>query len=37
MGVDREDFSDAANWQIPRELPDLRRMNIVALDIENQR
>ena len=34
MGVDREDFSDAANWQIPRELPDLRRVGIVALDTE---
>ena len=34
MGVDREGFSDAANWQIPRELPDLRRVGIVALDTE---
>ena len=36
MGVDREDFSDAANWQIPRELPDLRRVGIVALDTETR-
>ena len=34
MSVDREDVSDAANWQIPRELPDLRRVGIVALDTE---
>jgi DNA polymerase I-like protein with 3'-5' exonuclease and polymerase domains len=34
MGVDRKDFSGAANWQIPRELPDLRRVGIVALDTE---
>ena len=34
MGVDREDFSDAANWQTPQELPDLRRVGIVALDTE---
>ena len=34
MGVDRKDFSDAANWQTPRELPDLRRVGIVALDTE---
>jgi len=34
MGVDREDFSDAANWQTPRELPDLRRVGIAALDTE---
>lgn len=31
MGVDREDFSDAAT---PQELPDLRRVGIVALDAE---
>ena len=37
MGVDRKDFSGAANWQIPRELPDLRRVGIVALDTETQR
>ena len=37
MGVDREDFSDAANWQTPQELPDLRRVGIVALDTETQR
>ena len=36
MGVDREDFSDAANWQTPQELPDLRRVGIVALDTETQ-
>ena len=34
MGVDREDFSDAANWQTPQELPDLRRVGIIALDTE---
>jgi hypothetical protein len=34
MGVGRTDFSDAANWQTPRELPDLRRVGIVALDTE---
>ena len=34
MGVDRKDFSDASNWQIPQELPDLRRVGIVALDTE---
>ena len=34
MGVDRKDFSDAANWQIPRELPDLRRVGIISLDTE---
>ena len=33
MGVGR-DFSDTTNWQIPRELPDLRRVGIVALDTE---
>ena len=22
MGIDREDFSDTANWQTPQELPD---------------
>ena len=37
MGVDREDFSDAANWQTPQELPDLRRVGIVALDTETRR
>ena len=37
MGVGREDFSDTANWQIPRELPDLRRVGIVALDTEDER
>jgi hypothetical protein len=36
MGVDREDFFDAANWQTPRELPDLRRVGIVALDAETR-
>ena len=36
MGVDREDFSGAANWQTPRELPDLRRVGIVALDTETR-
>ena len=36
MGVDREDFSDAANWQTPQELPDLRRVSIVALDTETR-
>ncbi len=36
MGVDREDFSDAANCQLPRELPDLRRGDIVALDTETR-
>src|SRR5258705_371446 len=36
MGVDREDFSDAANWQTPLELPDLRRVGIVALDTETR-
>ena len=30
-------FSDTANWQTPRELPDLRRVGIVALDTETQR
>ena len=34
MGVGRKDFSDAANWQTPRELPDLRRVGIVAIDTE---
>ena len=34
MGVDREDFSDAANWQTPQELPDLRRVGTIALDTE---
>ena len=34
MGVDRKDFSDTANWQPPQELPDLRRVGIVALDTE---
>ncbi len=34
MGVDREDFSGALNWQTPQELPDLRRVGIVALDTE---
>ena len=34
MGVGRTDFSDAANWQTPQELPDLRRVGIVALDTE---
>ncbi len=34
MGVDRKDFSDAANWQTPQELPDLRRVGIIALDTE---
>ena len=33
MGVDRKDLSDTANWQTPQELPDLRRVGIVALDI----
>ena len=36
MGVDRKDFSDAANWQTPQELPDLRRVGIVALDTETR-
>jgi hypothetical protein len=36
MGVDREDFSDTANWQTPQELPDLRRVGIVALDTETR-
>src|SRR5882672_614389 len=36
MGVDREDFSDAANWQPPQELPDLRRVGMVALDTETR-
>ena len=34
MGVDREDFSDTANWQTPQELPDLRRVGTIALDTE---
>ena len=34
MGVGRADFSDTANWQIPQELPDLRRVGIIALDTE---
>ena len=34
MDVGREDFSDAANWQIPQTLPDLRRVGIVALNTE---
>ena len=29
-----QDFSDTANWQTPQELPDLRRVGIVALDTE---
>ena len=36
MGVDRKDFSDTANWQTPQELPDLRRVGIVALDTETR-
>ena len=31
-----QDFSDAANWQTPQELPDLRRVGIVALDTETR-
>ena len=34
MGVGRADFSDTVNWQTPQELPDLRRVGIVALDAE---
>jgi DNA polymerase I-like protein with 3'-5' exonuclease and polymerase domains len=34
MGIGGADFSDAANWKTPRELPDLRRVGIVALDTE---
>ena len=34
MGVGRADFSDTANWQVPQELPDLRRVGIIALDTE---
>ena len=29
-----ENFPDATIWQAPRELPDLRRINIIALDTE---
>src|SRR6478752_5481101 len=36
MGVDRKDASDAANWQIPRELPHLHRVGVVALDTETR-
>src|SRR6476620_5256379 len=34
MGVGRADFSDTANWQVPQELPDLRRVGTIALDTE---
>jgi len=36
MSVDREDVADAANQQTPQELPDLRRVGIVALDTETR-
>ena len=36
MSVDREDFSDAANWQTPQALPDLCSVGIVALDTETR-
>ena len=36
MGVDRKDFSDTANWKTAQELPDLRRVGIVALDTETR-
>ena len=34
MGVGRADFSETAKWQIPQELPDLRRAGTIALDTE---
>jgi hypothetical protein len=36
MGIGGADLYDAANWRTPRELPDLRRVGIAALDTETR-